>query len=1640
MPDHEELEKQLDAAREAKWLQSRLSRLARWPGRNRKTLRDLIRPDEPSYDEESFRQRIEMGVSYFGKLDDVQRNKLWQGVFPKLAVHLERAWCDAGNRPYQYDNARFSFRSPNREDTVAEGRSRFFVLVCDALWGLDQDAEWLAGWAPHLPSDYRDARVVGWLLSAVLRGGGTEADAVRAVLIDSINGEHEIGQMGRHVVVAFLNSQVRSDWEIIGKLLVAARRQEGLRQTILETIDEAHPAAFRYMLGVIIEHDLARFSATVRAFDVWLGMQWAGGSIKVVNAGVRLLMEFLDDETEREKVIAEGEPEDTYLALWVAAYEDAERALELATPILNESSAERRYVALRIIERLALNPESVKVPASRLISGVETDPRLQMATVELLLQFDITNASDELFKATSDFFDSIPAKKRKLDPIVWPWVQYTLDRKLVARLLRRMAKESPEKLIPYAYALESWSCAMFIDELTGKGEYWKNGIRRARKLRKIGPETRRLLLSLVGDKRQVVQKAAFEALADLPVEKDEVDVLLGLLHRAAPSLRAGAIGRLSKLSDKEAVEVIRTLISDGNSKKCAAGLELACHMIESKRSADKVRNVVREHRESICEPEQIEVADRLLGSEVETISHEDCLRLLPSGSRSTLPTPQFKGVRLETDAVGACLKSLAELFLQHGETEIEVMNDTSKSRVLLASAGWSFPHPHYGEDAQADAEKRLPLCDVWLKWLCDRPGNTRDSDGLELVRAWAWSNRGMTYIDHLPTSFRKRHAYNITQAFKSLLEWMLILSAPKGGGKLLVQYFEDALAKKSPSAQEKKEIKAHWRHIDIESMAARRLCLVEQYAEELPSDFCDDSKHRLCLNSMLAVERGLPGCELGPSLELFVSAYDAGLLKEHDLIWLLLTPREYEWNMEPRISFGPIRDVSGTRDDKNIAGHPHLREAVREVRERLIELELKRGERLTPASLPAAELRHAGGANVLFKLILGLGRDKIIRQHEWGEPSRSFSFSRLISVTYPGDVDTLSNFEKLFAASGLKPASMLNMAMFAPQWAGHVQHTLDMPGLEDAVWWIHAHTKQEAYWRDQEFRDLWAARINERTELEASDLEEGAVDVAWFRRTIDVVGADGWDRLQKPAKYASNSGGHKRAQLFADAMLSRVTIADLITRIDEKRHQDSVRALGLVPLPKKADDSQMETLLRYKRLHEFKRESHKFGSQRQASEDRAVEIGLQNLARTAGYRDPRRLQWAMEAEAVADLAQGPIAVSSDETTVTLTITTIGEPELTVVKKGRALKNVPAKLKKNEQIAQLRSRVTELRRQSSRMRQSLEDLMCRGDEFSGYELKEFFAHPMLRAMVGRLVFVGGGDLIGYPEKAGNLLRSQDGSLEAIGKGNMVRIAHPVDLWQRGDWSAWQRECFAAERVQPFKQVFREIYPKTAAESNDCDFTRRYAGHQVNQRQALALLKKRQWVAVPEEGVRKTFHDENLIAEVWFQEHFYTPADVEDLTLEGIAFVRKHAEKYERLAISRIPERLFSEAMRDLDLVVSVAHSGGVDPEASASTVEMRAALVKETCQFLRLPNVQVDGHHVRIDGKLGSYSVHLGSATTQVLPGRMLLIVAVHSQYRGRLFLPFSDDDPKTAEVLSKTLLLARDEEIKDPSILDQIRH
>jgi hypothetical protein len=238
-------------------------------------------------------------------------------------------------------------------------------------------------------------------------------------------------------------------------------------------------------------------------------------------------------------------------------------------------------------------------------------------------------------------------------------------------------------------------------------------------------------------------------------------------------------------------------------------------------------------------------------------------------------------------------------------------------------------------------------------------------------------------------------------------------------------------------------------------------------------------------------------------------------------------------------------------------------------------------------------------------------------------------------------------------------------------------------------------------------------------------------------------------------------------------------------------------------------------------------------------------------------------------------------------------------------------------------------------------------------------------------------------------------------------------------------------------QPFKQIFRELYVLTEDEKMEKSVSRRYAGHQIQPTQTVALLKTRGWKINYEEGLQKVFHKEGFAARMYALADWFSPAEVENPTLETVEF--KDLKTWQNVAFTTIHPRIFSEVMRDIDLVVSVAHAGGVDAEASHSSIEMRAVLLRETLRLFKITNVDIKGSHAIIKGKLGEYNVHLGSAVAHKMAAGYLSILPVHSQQRGRLFLPFVDDDPKSAEVISKVLLLAKDNEIQDPTILRQLK-
>ncbi len=398
---------------------------------------------------------------------------------------------------------------------------------------------------------------------------------------------------------------------------------------------------------------------------------------------------------------------------------------------------------------------------------------------------------------------------------------------------------------------------------------------------------------------------------------------------------------------------------------------------------------------------------------------------------------------------------------------------------------------------------------------------------------------------------------------------------------------------------------------------------------------------------------------------------------------------------------------------------------------------------------------------------------------------------------------------------------------------------------------------------------------------------------------------------------------------------------------------------------------------RYEFIQKFLKESKQFGAQRRESEKKACQTALENLAITTGFMDVNRMTWYLESEKMEEIRPLMQPQEIDGVNLWLEIDKEGMAGIAIEKNGRRQKTVPKALSKHEAVLTIKETVKDLKEQRRRAKESLERAMVERTEFHIDELERISSHPVLAPMLLALVWTDG-TVNGRLEREDEtiVLRGVRGEEISLPADGQLRAAHPYDLMKAGEWAQWMHFFYEHQIVQPFKQVFREYYPITEDERQEKNVSRRYAGHQVQPQKTVALLKSRGWTVDYEEGLQKVCYKENLIVRMYALADWFSPADIEAPTLETIRFFDRKTGDIVNL--EDVPPVLFSEAMRDMDLVVSVAHVGGVDPEASHSTVEMRTAIAAELIRLLKLSNVEFIGSHAKIHGKLANYSVHMGS--------------------------------------------------------------
>jgi hypothetical protein len=361
-------------------------------------------------------KRGELGDLFEG-YSEADWKRLIEMLLPQVAPSAESACRILVHRPWQSGVARKPFRSPRSPKTLADVRGRWLLSTTSLIGEYDADIKWVAERSAHLAS-WWGAVDIGWLLAGAIDAGGKTGQEVYDILVASAQGEHETGQMGRPVMQALMSSSRPDAWEFVERLLLAAQRQEGLRQAILESVDESHPEAFRRMLRLIRDENLSRFSSVVRAADTWFGFMWDGASGMKIDSVLERVLAFLDDPAARRAALDESDAETVYLALWSTAFEDIDAAIAPASTLLSSPSAEIRFVATHFLVQALWT--SAFPPLVRMLG----DPDLRVAARALdLFGSDVTSLVDGglLFDQLEELIKRTPKRSQTLDALVWPW-------------------------------------------------------------------------------------------------------------------------------------------------------------------------------------------------------------------------------------------------------------------------------------------------------------------------------------------------------------------------------------------------------------------------------------------------------------------------------------------------------------------------------------------------------------------------------------------------------------------------------------------------------------------------------------------------------------------------------------------------------------------------------------------------------------------------------------------------------------------------------------------------------------------------------------------------------------------------------------------------------------------------------------------------------------------------------------------------------------------------------------------------------------------------------------------------------------------------------------------------------------------
>ncbi len=1518
-----------------------------------------------------------------------------------------------------------------------------------------------------------------------------ERDAeVMAATKEVLTSENNVGILSYSLVCAIERSDNEEFHDLLLNLLKAAKLQEGLRQVIVESGDSYNMDFYLKLLKVIDEEGLLRYSSVRRAVQTWCGLGYEKIEDKDIATIFHSIRRYLEHPEERATAYAGENPLEAYIALYTAggvdaqvAYAEAEALMASGKPSQLSVAAlwylerinqqKKRYDALEHIDVFVAHSDEFAFRAY--LTDELSKPELLDTFVQHKkapkLSEKKRKALEQIHQMLLDWLPTLKADNKVVHPgFEWFSISFAREAVINALFATTIYLHTQEAINSFlAQKFPSWGVHVFAYYSKSKLKY--RDFFFSYVLPMGTPEVRRgfLLrnaLTFEDDALFLVFREAFlrEQFTDKEIKlldvkfKSKVSTTrqraVQLLLTQPDDILVGAYERLQCTKGDYMADCLMELREGSAILREKFGEVIKSEKKNSEGSASDSRATVGKGKSKAAQvgdagdsqlrfgwftPTELPQlpfenpfsdAERFAESPVSqwVSMNEEQKSMLSQGLSWEISKPKLdlsklfpfteKEVKAIYDDFAQIIEDNKELTYQNKWGETLHLNEHSFTWADATELD-QFPYPELWKGwikrHNITDEKVLGL-DLMVSYLrlYDRTevlplpleGYPLANKGKKVQWEYAWMFEDFTQslqqmVEERQPQLVFSHAYTLCQ----LCYWY----APQETYKEHYSYRDDAIYPISEGFPLTHAIRVcdFSTHCEFERVAPMLLAFYHRWGEPARQENWEDVYQ---LSTALLLQLHAHGIINEDQLFTQMELYEFNGL--YGMLSIAYAHRRGALNLK---KVEEMEKQAGS-DADFICYVQSTRDLVDRYVNHLFEVEMQRRNAPTEATEAFRRCHYVlvlKGAERVARIMKALRKDHL-KMDIFGTERRSI-LSSLATSCYPLPTDTPDML------ADISEELLVELAFFAPQWLDLVEQRLNWPGFRTAYYYFIAHAREMG-------NDEKKALIARYTELDPQDLADGAFDEALFRQALEEIGEERFELCYKAAKYIGSGAIHTRARRYADVVQGKVTEEELLVQIKEKRNKDAVCALGLLT---DRDDAAIQR--RYLRIQQFLKESKQFGAQRQASEKRVSEIALLNLSRGAGFADPVQLTWRMEALQVESAANYLEGIDIDGYSCIISLKEDGTNRLQILKDKKLLKGVPAKLKKHPQYLEIAEVSKAWKAQHHRARFLLEDMMQRRTPLAVEDVRAILSNPVVSPMFKKLVLLQD-QQFGLPTAEG--LATLDG-LKKYGKSPLL-LAHPVDFNAAGLWAKWQSYLFAEKLVQPFKQVFRELYVPMPEESKQSE-SRRYSGYQIQVKQAAAALRSRGWTASYEDGLQKVFLAQGICVSLYAQADWFSPSDVEAPAIEYVQFSRtRYVPDASQFHISDLDPVLYSEVMRDIDMVVSIAFVGGVDPETGQSTKELRAAIVRCTAELMKFANVSISGNHVHIKGMLANYTVHLGSGLVRQEGGTVIPIIPVHSQHRGRIYLPFMDEDPKTVEIISKVVLLAEDNKLKDPTILQWI--